>query len=173
METEILTIMSDIADELNNINNTLQIPSVFHWWDTQWFSGVIGAVTGLLGSYIFHGISARNKRLFDYYQWFLDQGTFSDPETLLRQAASTSYGIIDKPIAEKMVISLRSHIKYWYEPFGRFRYLMYRYENALWKIPNGRTEEIIKQTEFIEAQKRFVEVEEFVHRKTGENEWTS
>lgn len=165
-----------LIDSINNLAQAIERMRVHYWWDTQWFSALIGAITGLLGSGAVSAIRERNKRLFNYHQWFLGQGTFSSPDTLLKQAQITSYASAepgDKPLGEKMVIELRSHTKYWYEPLSMIRFLLSRYEAALWKIKNGRKGEVENTSEYKEAEKRFKAVEDFIYRKTGENEWTS
>ncbi len=72
-----------------------------------------------------------------------------------------------------MVIGLRSHIKYWYEPFSKIRFLISWYEKSLWSIKEGTIEEIKEQKEYKEAEKRFQKIMDLVYKKTGENEWTS
>lgn len=173
MKPELINSINTVADNINKLDKTLQVSFHIHWWNTQWFSAVIGALSGFIGTFIFSTIKNRNKRLSDYYQWFLEQGTFSAPDGLLMKAIMTQYQGEDKPLGEKMIIELRSNTKYWYEPFGMLRVLFKKYEISLLKIKSGRKEEVKQQPEYIEAEKRFQRIIDFVHRKTGENEWTS
>jgi len=173
MNTDLANSINTVAENISHLDNTIQINSHVQWWNTQWFSALIGAGVVFIGTQLFFSLKSRNKKLFDSYQWFLKQGTFSDPDGLLMQAQMTVYGNEDKLLGEKMVIELRSHTRYWYEPYGVFRFLLHRYEKSIWKIKNGRKEEVKEQIEYKEAQKRFQKVMDFVYKKTGENEWTS
>lgn len=173
MESDLILAINSVAESVRHLDASIQITSTAQCWNTQWFSAVIGAMTGFLGTWVFSTIKTRNERLFQYYQWFLHQGTFSDPEGLLRQAVMTTYGAEDKSLAEKMVIELRLHTKYWYEPMGRFRFLMKSYEKSVSRIKNGRKEDVEKQSDYVSAEKRYQKVMTFVYRKTGESEWTS
>lgn len=177
MNQDFINSVNSLADNIKHLDGTLQLSTQVHWWDTQWFSAVIGASMGFLGTQLYSVLRSRNTKLFDTYQWFLEQGTFSDPDGLLKKAIITQYGdgagVVDKPLGEKMAIELRSHTKYWYEPYGMFRFLLHQYEKSIWKIKDGRREEVKQQSEYKEAQKRYKKVMDFVYKKTGENEWTS
>lgn len=173
MEPDLILAINAVAESVKHLDTTIQINSNTQWWNTQWFSAVIGAVTGFWGTWIYSMIRTRNERLSRYYQWFLRQGTFSDPQGLLVNAVMTTYGTEDKSLAEKMVIELRSHTKYWYEPMGRFRFLMKSYEKSVSRIQNGPKGDVENKPEYIKAEKRYQKVITFVYRKTGESEWTS
>jgi hypothetical protein len=173
MESDLVLAINSVAESIKHLETSIQMTSHKQWWDTQWFSAVIGATTGFVGTWIYSAIKTRNERLFQYYRWFLHQGTFSDPEGLLGQAVMTTYGADDKSLAEKMVIALRSHTKYWYEPMGRFRFLMKSYEKSISRIKNGARKDVKNHMEYKRAEKRFRKVMDLVYRKTGESEWTS
>jgi hypothetical protein len=173
MNEALFNSIDRVVDSLDHLNVALSYLSATHWWNTQWFSAVIGAITGFIGTLVYSSLKDRKKRLADYYQWFLNQGTFSDPQGLSSQAMITSYGNNDKSLGEKMVIELRSHTKYWYEPYGVFRFLLSRYEKSVRKIKNCLRVDLENQEEYIEAEKKFKKVMDFLYRETGENEWTS
>ncbi len=166
----------ELVVAINNLAQTIERMQTHQWWDTQWFSALIGATAALIGGGLLSAIRDRNRRLFEYHQWLLTQGTFSSPDTLLKQAWITSYAGVqeeDKSVSEKMIIIFRSHIKYWYEPLSWIRFLLWRYEASLRKIKNGKKGEVENTPEYKEAERRFKAVEDFIYRKTGENEWTS
>ncbi|GEM_PF-2187249 len=173
MKSDLINSINNLSNNINILQDTLRTNLYVQWWNTQWFSAVIGALTGFVGTFIYSSWKNRNKKLFDFYQWLLKQAVFSTPEGLLSTAISTSYGQEDKEIPEKMVIELRSHIKYWYEPLSKIHFLFLDYENSLKKIKNGSKNEIIEQKEFKDAKNKFQKIMDFVHKKTGENEWTS
>lgn len=172
MNFDLINSINTLSASIKHLDYSMQTASSTHWWNTQWFSAVIGALTGFIGSSVYSSLKNRNKKLFDTYQWFLEQGTFSDPDGLLMKAIITQYQNEDKPLGEKMVIELRSHTKYWYEPYGMFRFLLSRYEKSVWKIKSGTRTGVKDQPEYKEAVKRFEKVMNFVYKKTGENEWT-
>jgi hypothetical protein len=173
INAELINSINNLANSVQRLESSIRVTQTSKWWDTQWFSALVGAIAGLIGTFLYSSLKNRSKKLSDSYQWFLEQGTFSDPSGLLMQANITVYGNEDKPLAEKMVIELRSHTKYWYNPYGTFRFLLRRYEKSIMRIKNGRTEEVKMQPEYLEAEKRFKKVMDFLYRKTGENEWTS
>ncbi len=173
--SELVNSMDKVVAVLNQLNSTISQGSS-DWWDTQWFSAVIGATAAMLGSWVVSSFKERNKRLWNYYQWLLHQLTFSSVDVLIKQAQMTSYSgekSGDKTLAEKMVIEFRSHTKYWYEPMSRIRLLLRWYELALWNIKDGKTNEVILTKEYREAERRFKAAEDYLYKKTGESEWTS
>ncbi len=171
MAPELIKSIETLGETLRGLNVTLQTVSNVAWWNTQWFSAFIGAITGFTGSLLVSKVKERNERLSSFYQWFLKQGSFSSPQGLYHGARVYSYGTPDKPLGEKMAIELRKHTRYWYRPLGKLRFLLYRYEAAIRKIQNA--EDIENQIEYKKAGELFNRVENFVYKKTGENKWTS
>ena len=135
MPTNSLTIeaqLESIADALNQINDSLSaiyaISSNTNFWESQWFSAIIGAgaaISFFSTEKYFSWRKRHKKELLEYCKWLNEQWTFRAPDSLLDTARSTIYGyeerniatgerkvVPEKTIGEKMVIELRRDLKW-------------------------------------------------------------
>ena len=136
-----------IADNIKLLVDATNRPLPF--WNTQWFSALIGAVSALVISWIIDKISARRDRLWKLYDDISKRIIWLNVEKYFLDVANcTSYSgseirngvTINRPemtVSEKMVIELRRKYKYWNYPMGRLRFLFKKYEVAINKISNS------------------------------------
>lgn len=179
MTTDLIDSLKSIAISLEKIGS-----STHHWWDTQWFSSLAGAVVGALAA-LTVGIardyfSLRRKNLDSWYTHIVER---QQPEHLFIMAGMTSYGgkmtkdgettvIPEKSSSEKILIEFRKNYKYWNLPMSKLRFLFWRYEKTLRSLPNLNSREIKKTSEYLKAEKIFEKIIKLSERKTGENQWT-
>ncbi len=176
----------DLIDSLKSAAISLEkiSSSTHYWWDTQWFSSLAGAVVGALAA-LTVGIardyfSLRRKNLDSWYSHIVKQ---QQPEHLFIMAGMTIYGgkmtkdgettvIPEKSSSEKILIEFRKNYKYWNLPMSNLRFLFWRYEKALRRLPNLNSRDIGKTPEYLRAKKIFEKIIKLAERKTGENQWT-
>jgi|SRR3989344_4617793 len=184
MSPEVVEILSSIATNLEKISLSTQQATIFHWWNTQWFSSLAGAVVGALTALVV-GIardyfSLRRKKLENWYSNIVER---QQPQSLFEMAFITSYGhkitldgkteiVPEKTISEKIMIEFRQNYKYWNLPLSRLRFLFWRYEKALSKLPHLNQQQLKESPEYLKAQKIFAKIIKLSERKTGENQWT-
>lgn len=173
-----------VAINLEQIRVAVQATSVPHWWNTQWFSSLAGAVVGAVAA-LSVGIardyfSLRRKNLDSWYSHIVGR---QQPEHLLTTAGITSYGgtmkkdgettvTPEKSTSEKILIEFRKNYKYWNLPISNLRFLFWRYEKALYKLPNLNIKEVKKTAEYLKAESIFARIIKLAEKKTGENQWT-
>lgn len=174
MEEEVAKELHTIALNLEQIGVLLQ-RNVNNFWDTQWFAALIGAVGTLSVILLKEVLEKRSHRMSEIYDSLMEDKRVLTPDSLVDMATSTSYSTPDKPTGEKTVIEFRSYCKYWRYPLSMIRYLLGKYEEVLWKLPNlpnGEREEVKNSDEYAKAEKLFGRISELIEKKTGENEWT-
>jgi hypothetical protein len=181
---EVVNSLNSISENVKELSGVIKNINQIHWWNTQWFSALVGAVSAIVITAIFEGWKNRKNKLEEFYSWFLGQYSFSSPSSLLSVAGHTSYActvtengktttIPEKAIAEKMVIEYRRHVKHWYLPFSEVRHWLTIYEKMLTKIPDLKGYPEIKNSkEYLEAEIFFNKIIEKIKNKTGENDWT-
>ena len=85
------TIIGSLDTIAQNVKE-LGVVNVY-WWNTQWFSALVGAVSGLLFSAIYNNLERRQKELRDFYEWFLKHSFSMSPDALLSQGGRFCMGI--------------------------------------------------------------------------------
>ena len=169
------------VDSLNTNFNTYQS----NFTNQPWFQFLLGSLVTFLVTWLYDYKKLRAKELESWYEHLTDQYVFHTPDALLEIALMTSYaststtnGIItitlEKPIAERMVIRLRSELKWWNLPHGQLRYLFYQYEKSLSNIPDINSRRLIEESkEYNKSLKRYEKLKLHIFRVTGENQWTA
>ncbi len=171
-----------IADNIKLLADVSNNPPPF--WNTQWFSALIGALSALLISWFKDSFSARRNRMLELYDYFSKSGHWFSTESILSEAAIHHYGgsmikdgettvLPEKTLSEKMIIQLRTKCKYWTYPICKLRFLFARYERAISKIPNLRVHEVKKTAEYINADAIYNKIQNLAYVKTGESMWTA
>lgn len=97
-------------------------------------------------------------------------GMISYGGTMTRDGETTV--IPEKSTSEKILIEFRKNYKYWNLPISSLRFLFWRYEKVLYKLPNLNSRELKKTAEYLEAEKIFAKILKLSEKKTGENQWT-
>ena len=181
--------MNEIQNQLHTIaENSTKIVDLVgrpeHFWNTQWFSAVIGAITALLVTWLKDAYSKRKKKIYSIYDFICQNTTFCSPDSLLGTAGMMQYGctqtidgittiIPEKTISEKMMIELRKKCKYWQLPLSKIRFLFHKYEQLLRKIPDGDRRSIKGSNEYKQIEEIFEKIVKLSQAKTGESEWTA
>jgi len=179
METDLIDSLKSIAVSLERISS-----STHQWWDTQWFYTLTGAVVGALVA-LTVGIardyfSLWRKNLDNWYSHIVKR---QQPEHLFTMADMIIYGgtmirdgettvIPEKSTSEKILIEFRKNYKYWNLPISSLRFLFWRYEKALHKLPNLSSKELKKTAEYLKAENIFSKIIKLAEKKTGENQLT-
>lgn len=182
MKNELIEQLIILNQNVHNLSETISHKS---FWDSQLFAAILGsssAVIVLLVQSFLKWRVKRNQRLDEIYNSMAEQLGFYSPEVLYRKAANTIYQsttkdkngniireIPEKPLGEKMVIELRSNIKYWRFPNSKIRRLFGQYEKSLRAINHINNDD---QEQLSQANKFFEKLQQLSFQKTGENEWT-
>jgi hypothetical protein len=186
-------LLENILGQLHLINENLRaLTTVIEsqsFWNSQLFAAIIGASSAILVlviQQIWNWQHKRWERLEKVYAWITEQYHFWGPRALFDEAASTAYGATvtdnvtgkteqtpDKALGEKMVIGLRSHVKYWRYPSFRLRRLFKKYEEAIRKFNNCDHRNRNELNEYLSTAERiFQKLTTLAFKKTGENKWT-
>ena len=184
MSPETIEILSSIAASLEKLSLVNQQEPVLHLWDTQWLSSLAGAIVGAMTA-LTVGIardyfSLRRKNLENWYSHIIER---QQPTHIFEMAFITSYGhtrtengrtevIPEKSLPEKILIEFRKNYKYWNLPLSRLRFLFWRYERALHKIPHLNRQQLEESIEYLKARDIFSKIIKLSEKKTGENQWT-
>src|SRR4030043_1843147 len=126
----ILKQMQEMNNNISELTNIIQTSQSF--WNSQLFAAIIGASSAimvLLIKQLWNWKQKRKDALEKIYKWIAEQNDFWNPRSLFDEASRTGYGcttrddvtggttnIPEKTLGEKMVIELRSHVKYWKYP---------------------------------------------------------
>lgn len=184
MVENIIKEFSSITNNIEQIRIAMQETTILHWWNTQWFSSLTGAVVGAIAA-LTVGItrdyfSLRRKNLDNWYSHIVER---QQPKHLFETAFITQYGhkvtqdgktevVPEKTFSEKVLIQFRRNYKYWNLPISRLRFLFWRYEKALSKLPHLNKQQLKESPEYLKAQQIFAKIIKLAERKTGENQWT-
>ena len=180
MLPETLQDFHSLATDVEKIRISIQGIADYHWWDTQWFAALIGAFVGTITTITVGAWRDRRKILENWYSHIVER---QQSEHIFRIAAMTRYGgktIKDGEItitpeklpSERILIEFRKNYKYWNLPMSCLRFLFWRYEKTLSKLPNLNQQELSKSPEYLKAHKIFAKIIKLSERKTGENQWT-
>lgn len=171
------TDIDNLAKQLQLLNNNMSILietiGSQSFWNSQLFAAIIGAssaIAVLLIQQLWNLKNNRKNRMDKIYKWICAQYGFWAPRSLFENASNTSYSGTEKPIGEKMVIDLRSHVKYWRYPNYRLRRYFKEYEHSLLSFnvcSDKNYEKYFSNSELI-----FEKIKDIAFKKTGENEWT-
>ena len=186
-QAEMINQLKLLNENIKNLTDAIAHQS---FWDSQLFAATLGAssvLVVLIVQQVMDWRNKRNQRLEKIYTWMSEQIDFFDPKCLFKQASSTSYQctvndnktgkiiekIPEKPIGEKMVIELRTNVKYWRFPSFKLSCLFKRYEKSLLEFNEACD---INQVElakyFSKSNELFEKLKKLAFDKTGENEWT-
>lgn len=159
------------------------------FWNSQVGAAIIGAAAAIfviLIQQFWNWRKKRKEKLDKIYEWIAEKYHFWTPRSLYDQASSTSYGgtshdtltgetkkIPEKSLGEKMVIELRSHVKYWRFPSYRLKSYFKKYEASLIRFnsldQNGKDQ----LQEFFSISEEFLsKIKDMAFRESGENEYT-
>jgi len=188
------TPLEAIVYNIDKINENLSVIAEAlyenNFWDSQWFAALIGdsaAVAVFSIEKLFLWRRRKSEKLVDLAKWLNVQWIFRSPGDLLKSARSSGYGytktegktgkkevVLDKPLGEKMVITLRRDLKYWRYPGWRFRRLFRKYEKSLQAfdmLKDGDKEE--QDRLLAQAKIYFEKIDNLAFKITGDNEWTA
>lgn len=186
--------LESVVHSLNQINENLISISNFltntNFWDSSWFSAMIGAGTAIAVISIEKYFSLKNQyneKLLSFCKWLNEQWTFRSPDSLLASARSTIYGheeknittgeikiIPEKSLGEKMVIELRRDLKWWREPGFKLKRLFKKYEKLLQKFDNLEDGNIGQEKELLNfASVVFNKIDDYAYKITGDTEHTA
>jgi len=187
------SLMNTISKQLALINNTLsdisKALSTQSFWNSQLFAAIIGASSAILVLLIQQfWVWYRNKKhkFNEVCNWIAGKYQFMTPDVLFEIASSTSYGstvhnkttreekiIPEKPLGDKMVIELRSKVKYWRFPSFRLRRLFKKYEMSLNKFNDFDSIDGDDLNRLLSESRKYIEIiKNIAFRKTGENDYT-
>lgn len=159
-----------LNQNLSELINTVGSQS---FWNSQLFAAIIGAssvIVVLLIQQIWHWKKNRNERMNKIYKWISEQYGFWYPKSIYEQSSNTTYHDTDKPIGEKMVIYLRSHVKYWQYPNYKLRRYFREFENSLLSFNDCKDNNY--ENYFLKSKLILEKIRDIAFKKTGENEWT-
>ena len=175
--------LENIARQLHLTNENLlaltKAVNAQSFWNSQLFAAILGAssaIVVLLIGRVLDWYRKRKERLDKIYNDIAQKYYHWNPETLLRDAFSTSYQGEDKPLGEKMIIKLRGQVKYWQYPSFRLRRHFKKYEQALLEFDkyNGKDLDADELKEYLsQAAVIHKKLKARAFKKTGENEWTT
>ena len=154
MEDELINEIHLLVGQIEALRIVLH-DNLSSFWNTQWFSAVIGAVVALTITSARDYFSRRRKILEDWYSHIVDT---RQPQHIFEMAFMTIYGgkttkdgeitvIPEKTLSEKILIEFRKNYKYWNLPFSKLRFLFWRYQKALCKLPNVNREKLKKSSD--------------------------
>jgi len=169
--------IGEISRQIYNINITLRhltkVIDAQSFWNSQLFAAILGAFSAIVIQQGLTWLHKRKESLDKTYRWVAEQHVFWSPDSLLNSAENTSYGSPDKPLGEKMIIDLRSHVKYWRYPYSKIKKQFAKYEKSLHRFNDfGGTGMPTKEDCLKISNSYFESIKNISFKKSGENEWT-
>jgi len=172
-ESDIDSLSNQLRLLNKNLTDLIAAIGSQSFWDSQLFAAILGASSAiivLIVQRLWNWHNLRKDKMDKIYKCIGEQNVFWSPRSLFKKASNTHYAGTEITIGKKMVIDLRSSVKYWRYPNYFIRKLFKKYEHSLMNFNNCKDNNYEKY--FVESESLLEKIKEIAFKKTGENQWT-